>query len=92
MEIKVKHIIMLSKVVSKMGIDFNFSGKSQEEVGSDIIFGLIENIYKAETEFYDLLGDLSDVKDIENASIKDVIDVLKVIFKELTSFFAKPIT
>jgi len=90
MDIKVKHIIMLSKVVSKMGIKFNLTGKSQEEVGSEIIFGLVENIHKAETEFYDLLGDLANIKDVGEASIKDITETLKLVFKEIVGFFVKP--
>ena len=87
-KLKAKHIIMLSKLVSKMNLEVNLKDKTQEELGVDLVFGILSNIYKAEKELYELLSSLSgySVDTIADTELKDLVSPLTVIIKEVTNF------
>jgi len=62
------------------------------EVGFDIIMQLVPNLYKAEDEFYQLIGSICNITP-EDAAVKDItemIDVLKIIWVKLVNFFKQP--
>ena len=86
-KIKTKHIIMFSSLVSKMGLNFDAKGKTQEELGADLVYGLIQNLHKASDEFYDLISDITNIKDVEDLEIKELIVTLQDLFKEMLVFF-----
>ena len=52
-------LIKLSLIIDKMGIKndlVNIEGKSNEEVGKELIGILIANLHKAENEIYDFIA------------------------------------
>jgi CheY-specific phosphatase CheX len=86
--LKTKHIIMLSKVVSKMNLAIDLKDKSQTEIGVDIVFGILSNVHKAEKEFYELLSSLSGktVDTIADMELNELKDALMATIKEVTNF------
>lgn len=56
-----------------MGLTLDVKGKSQEEVGSQLIVKVVENLYVAEKEVNEFLGGLVGLsaKDFENLSIAE---------------------
>ena len=85
---------MFSKIVAKMGVDFDPKGKTQEELGADLSFGLLTNLYKAEAELYELIASLidSNAEAVKEMDIEDLKETIKSIVKEIISFFKKPAT
>lgn len=95
MEIKLKtrHILMLSRLFAKMEMKIEVKGKTQQELGADIIFGLLSNLNKGEQEFYDLLSDLTGNTRavLEEMEISQLTDQLKIIFDQLGNFMKPPV-
>lgn len=89
-KIKTKHIIMFSALVSKMGIKFDAKNKTQEELGADIIYSLIDNLHKASAEFYALVSDITNIKDVAEMEINELIPTLKIVFTQVIGFFKQP--
>jgi hypothetical protein len=87
-KLKTKHIIMLSKLVSKMELEFDIKGKDQEELGVEIVFEIISNIHKADKELYDLLGSITGYTSerIADTDLKELADELKAIIGEVANF------
>lgn len=88
-KLKTKHIIMLSKIVSKMELKIEVKGKTQAEIGADLIFSLIPNIHKAETEFYTLLADLTgfNAEKVAEMDVTELTEEIKTIFDGIKVFF-----
>ena len=87
-KLKTKHIIMLSKLVSKMGIAIDFKKSDEEKLGGEIVMDLISNIHLAESEFYELIGSISHLSPAEaaEAEIEDLIDVLTEVVNKIKLF------
>ena len=94
MEIKLKtrSLILVSKLVSKMGIKLELKGKSQEELGTDLIWQIVNNLHLAEKEFYELLGQVSGYapEAIEDMDVMELTEEIRLIYKKILSFFGKP--
>jgi hypothetical protein len=48
----------MSKILKKMGLKMEVKGKTQEQLGSELILSAFENIHMAQEEVNDFLGDL----------------------------------
>ena len=82
-KLKAKHIIMLSKLVSKMDISIDVNA-----TGSATVMDLISHIHLAEKEFYELLGDLMGYtpEKAADTEIEIMIDVLSEVVTRLINF------
>lgn len=70
-------IIKLSAFLSKVGIDLStISGKTNEEVGNILISQVLNNLYKAENEFYELIAFYKKTT-VEEAKKEDIIKLIK---------------
>lgn len=94
MEVKLKarHIIMVSKLVSKLNIKIDFTEKDNTKLGAQVILDLITNIQFAEKELYDLLGDIVGYtqEKIADTDIEELIDVLQVVVRKIINFIRPP--
>ena len=90
-KLKTKHIIMLSKIVTKMNINLEGTEKDTIKSGSDIILDIVKNIQYAESELYELIGSIVAVEPAQVAEmeIDDLIEVLKVVVNKITNFIHK---
>ena len=99
-KLKTKDIILFSRIVARMDVKLDLKGVMNAtadkdnlmEVGFDIIMQLVPNLYKAEDEFYQLIGSICNITP-EDAAVKDItemIDVLKTIWVKLVGFFRQP--
>ena len=90
-KLKTKHIIMLSKLVSKMNIKLDLQEKDPTKLGMDIIMDIVMNIHLAEDEFYELVGSISDMDAVKAADtdIDELIDVLKAVVNKIVNFIPK---
>ena len=91
-KLKTKHIVMLSRIIGKMDLRFDFKGKSEREIGAEMILGMLSNVHKAEAEFYDLISSVTGknaeaVADLEIVQLKDE---LSAIVTEVAGFFRQP--
>ena len=91
-KLKAKHIIMFSKLVSKMQIKPDTKDKSQQEVGMDMMWNIIEHIELAEEEFWTLIGSLTqkEAASIPEMEIDELKDVLELVVTKVLSYFKKP--
>jgi len=96
MEIKLKtrQIAMISKLVSQMGFKLDFKGKSQDEVGADMLWDIITNIHKAEKELYILISDMTGrtVEAVADTDIEELAEEIKAIYTKVAGFFPQPVT
>ena len=81
-----KTLSKISLIINKMGIssmlnDIDFTKQvSNEELGKMLIKGILDNFYKAENEFIDLIASVKGIskEDAENYDvIKFVMDLLQ---------------
>jgi len=101
-KLKTKHIIMLSRLVAKMeyrpdisqwvtgkDTDKKATDKKATEIGMRIIMDLISNAYKADAEFYELIGSLSNktADEAAESEIEEMTEVLKAVWEKLKGFF-----
>ena len=102
-KLKTKDIILFSRIVAKMDVKLDIKGvmnatadkESKDqlmEVGFDIIMQLVPNLYKAEEEFYELIGNICNITPEVAAAtdITEMIEVLKIIWVKLVNFFKQP--
>jgi len=91
-----KDIAPFTKIIKKMELKssiksmFNSTEQEQGEMVSELIWGIIENYYKAEKDFFAFLANLEDKKpeDISNLPISDFINLITELFsKENLPFF-----
>ena len=54
-------VYKMSRILAKMKLKLNTKGKEQEEVGTDLILSITENLHHAEQEVNDFLGGLIGV-------------------------------
>ena len=91
--LKTKHIIMLSKLVSKMNVKLDFKETDAMKLGTDIVMDILENIHLAETEVYELIGSLSGLttQAVAESPIEEIYDVLSEVVKQVKNFIRKPV-
>lgn len=80
---KTKDIIKLSAVIDKMDIrkEMNsIDGKTNEEIGTQIITLFISKLYKAEDEIYDFISSYKNITKEEAMEI-DIVALLKELLK-----------
>lgn len=87
-QLKTKHIIMLSKLVSKMNIRLDLKDKDATKIGADVILDIVKNLHLAEPEFYALVGSLSgyEPERVAETDLDELIDVLSEVVKRVISF------
>ena len=90
--LKTSDIFKMSKILKKMGLKVDAGeGKTQQQVGAELILSVFENIHMAEAEVNEFLADLSGMKAAEFAElpIEQTMEIIKE-FKRipgLASFF-----
>lgn len=90
-KLKAKHIIMLSKLVAKMGITIDVTEQDRLKLGAKIVMDLISNIHLAESEFYELIGSLANTSPeiAAETEIEELYDVLKEVVNKLINFIQR---
>jgi len=90
-QLKTKHIIMLSRLVSRMNIKLDIKDKDATKLGADLVLDIVKNLHLAESQFYELVGSLSgyDPDRIAETNIEDLIDVLREVVRQVTVFIQK---
>jgi len=90
--LKTKHIIMLSKLVSKMNVKIDFTEKDATKLGTQVVMDLICNIHLAEKEFYELLGSISGYTPEKAADmpIEELSEELNEVVKKVINFTKRP--
>lgn len=68
-ELIFKDVYSMSKILKKMEIKIDVDGKTQEQVGAEMILRIGENLHLAEKEVNNLLGDLIGMKGEEFANL-----------------------
>ena len=96
MEYKMRNLVTndvykMSKILKKMGLKLNIEKKTQAQLGAELIFSIMENLYLAQDEVNDFLGNLVGLKADEFGvlPIEDSMNIM-TMFKEqpgLASFF-----
>ena len=84
-------IFTMSKIAKKLGIKVIVKGKSQEELGAELVMQAIENLHLAEKEITQLFASLKgvDEKEITKTSPMELfqefqeINGFQVFFKQL---------
>jgi hypothetical protein len=86
--LKTKHIIMLSRLVSKMNIKLDLKDKDATKIGADVVLDIVKNLHLAESEFYELVGSLTGYEParVAETDIDDLVDVLGEVVKRVISF------
>ena len=91
-----KDIAPFTKILKKMELKepiknmFSGDSKKQGEMVSELIWGIIENYYKAEKDFFAFLAELENkkIEEIEQLSLIDFINLIKELFdKKNLPFF-----
>ena len=87
-KLKTKHIIMLSKLVTKMNLTLDINEKDPTKLGMNIVLEMIGKIQDAENEFYELIGSLSgySAEAVPEIEIDELIDILSVVVNKIVNF------
>jgi hypothetical protein len=91
-ELKTSDIYKMSSILKKMNLKINASdGKTQQQVGAELILSVFENLHMAENEVNEFLGNLSGMT-AEEFSELPIEQTFKIInefkkMKNITSFF-----
>ena len=77
--LKTSDIFKMSKILKKMWIKIDPADKSKEQLGAELILAIGENLYLAEDEVYDFLGNLVGLTGAEFSElpITEVIEIGK---------------
>ena len=91
-KLKGKHLIMFSKLVYKLSFKPDFKGKSQEEFGFDLFWGLLSHAHLSENELWEIVRDIlgktpESCKELELDELKEVITI---IYEKIVGYFKKP--
>ena len=92
-KLKTKHIIMLSKLVTKLNLNMDLSEKDNMKLGMTIVNDLVSKIGSVEQELYELIGSITSntPEEVAEMEIDDLIDVLKVVVNKIINFIrSKP--
>ena len=62
-ELKTKDMFKMSKILKKMDLKIDATvGKTQQQVGAELILSVFENLHLAENEVNEFLADMVDMK------------------------------
>jgi len=77
-------MFLLSEIADKMDIKIDAAGKSQEEIGADLMLFLIKKSYKAKDEIKQLVATLTEktAEEVGKMSPKQLIASVKEILKQ----------
>lgn len=87
-----KDIFKMSKIMKKMGLKIDAGeGKTQQQVGAELILSVFENLHLAENEVNEFLSDMVEMKveDFEELPVEKTLEIIKE-FKNisgLSNFF-----
>lgn len=56
--LKTNDVFKMSRILKKMDLKPNTEGKTQEQLGAELILSALENLHLAQDEVNDFLGDL----------------------------------
>ena len=92
-----KDIAPFTKILTKMELKesiksmFANANKDRGQMISELIWGIIENYYKAEQDFFVFIADLEGktTDEISNLPLNEFIDLIKELFSEKNLPFFK---
>jgi hypothetical protein len=79
-ELKTKDIFKMSKILKKMNLKINAdAGKTQQQVGAELILTVFENLHLAEFEVNDFLSDMAKitVEEFEELPFEKTMEIVK---------------
>ena len=87
-KLKTKHIIMLSKLVTKMNLKLDITERDATKLGMNIVLEIVSKIQDAEKEFYELIGSLSgyNAEAVPEIEIDELIDILTLVVNKIVNF------
>ena len=68
-ELKTKDVFKMSKILKKMNLKLDTEGKTQQQLGAELVLLITENLFMAEKEINDFMGDLVGVTGEEFAEL-----------------------
>ena len=77
-ELKTKDIFKMSKILKKLNLKLETEGKTQTQLGTELILAVVENLYIAESDVYEFLADLAGLK-VEEFSELPIEETFKII-------------
>lgn len=77
-------MFLLSEIIDKMELDIDVKGKGQEELGAEIIFGLLRKAHRAKDEIKQLVASLLEkpVEDVSNMPVAELVDIIGKALQE----------
>jgi len=89
--LKTSDIFKMSKILKKMSLKIDTEGKTQEQVGAEIIMSAFENLYMAQDDVNEFMGDLVGLsaKEFNELPIENSVKIIQQ-FKNIpgiTGFF-----
>jgi hypothetical protein len=90
-KLKTKHIIMLSKLVTKLDLHINLEEKDPLKAGYAIVYELVTHAQLADAEFYGLVGSLMNTTPeiAAETEIEQIIDVLDEVVTKVINFIKR---
>ena len=67
--LKTKDVFAMSKILKKMNLKLEINGKTQEQIGGELILMIGENLHLAEKEVNEFMGDLVGMTEKEFAEL-----------------------
>ena len=95
MQLKGKHIKMISKMIFKMNLKVETSkDMSQMAFGFAMVIEIIKKIYLADTELNALLGDILNVpaENIDDMALEEIAGALRTVVMSVINFINPPET
>ena len=91
--LKTADIFAFSRVLKKLGLKLDFNGKSQEQVGGELLLTVFENLHMAQEEASAFLGDLVGLsaEEFQGLPIEDSIAIVTQVMSipGITGFFKR---
>lgn len=96
--LKASDIAPFTKILAKMELKetikamfANAQNDNRGNMTSELIWGVIENYYKAEQELFTFMADLEGKtkEEISDLPLNDFVDLIKELFSEKNMFFFK---
>ena len=77
-------MFLLSEIADKMDIKIDAAGKSQEEIGADLMLFLVKKSHKAKDEIKQLVATLTEktAEEVGKMSPKQLVTSIKEILKQ----------
>jgi aspartate carbamoyltransferase regulatory subunit len=83
-KLKTDDMFLLSEIADKMDIKLDVKGKTQEEVGAELILFLVKKAHKAKDEIKTLVATLTGkpLEEVSDMSPNEMINNVKEILKQ----------